>query len=202
MNSQKSLIRRFLPLIIVLAVLIAVAAVATPTIAYYLRKANDVEGDDYTPAGTNVPSFQLSADNKTMSNVYVTVGDEGYPVYVRAVIVVTWQDAHNGDISVLSPEPNTDYEWSLGKEWANIDGFYYYTKAVESGGNTSVLIESFEYKSTQPAPDANEEPCVLNVEIIVQTVQAKGTTDVGDTPAWQDAWGISSAPWTDQNITK
>lgn len=203
MNSQKSLIRRFLPLIIVLAVLITVAAVATPTIAYYLRKANDVE-DEYTPAGTDVPSFQLTANNKTMNNVFVTAEDEGYPVYVRAVIVVTWQNKDNGDISFEVPTLGKDYELTIGKKWerqelvsgSSVFYYYYYTEAVESGGETEILIDTCTLSNTNPPLDPYGNACVLNVQIIVQTVQAKGATDVGDIPAWKDAWGIGPSTWT------
>ena len=36
---------------------------------------------------------------------------------------------------------------------------------------------------------------MLNVEIIVQTVQAIGSTDKDDIPAWKDAWNKGSESW-------
>ena len=92
MKSEKSLITRFKPLFIALLVVALIVAVAAPTIAYYIRSGGKVE-KEYTPAFSNLPTLKYSVDstNPEIANVRVQVEDEGYPVYVRVAIVVTWQ---------------------------------------------------------------------------------------------------------------
>lgn len=97
MKSEKSLIKRFMPLLTMLLVLVLVVSVAAPTIAYYIRTGGKVDSK-YEPADPSDPSyaspakpfFLLYSDAKEMRNVSVNVPDEGYPVFVRVAIVVTW----------------------------------------------------------------------------------------------------------------
>lgn len=193
MRSVKISIKRWLPLFVMLLVLAASVAIATPSIAAYVKTTGE-EGSEYVPAEPADPSFQLNAEKKTMKNVKIAVEDKGYPVYVRAAILITWQSPEpDGEVYFAEPQEGTDYTVTMGEGWEKIDGFYYCTSSVASGGTTSALIESFSLKDGAELP---EEGCVLSVEIIVQTVQAIGYTDKDENgkeiPAWQDAWGITS----------
>ena len=103
----------------------------------------------------------------------------------------------NGETdSEESTKPAYDYEvsyntsaWELGN-----DGYWYYiggdyNGVVASQGTTSALVESFKYMQTEPPQEGYE----LNVEFIVQTVQAVGHTDGdgngnGEILARVDAW--------------
>lgn len=229
MKSEKPLIKRFVPLLIMLAVLAVVVAIAAPTIAYYILRADDA-GDDYTPADPNNPSFNLDYENNEMGNVSITVEDKGYPVYVRVAIIFTWQKPAecanpddcdcsecsecienegadgtestmecpkcNGeaDVYYISPVRDVDYTIDFNTTgWELLDSYYYYTSPVGSGKTTGVLINSCAL-----IPDGGAEVpegYFLNVEIIVQTVQAIGSTDSGDVPAWQDAWKNGPDSW-------
>ncbi|MCH5156806.1 MAG: hypothetical protein J1G02_02885 [Clostridiales bacterium] len=223
------MIKRFAPLLITIAVLIAVVAVAAPTIAYYIINANDV-ADDYTPAEPSDPSFHLDFNNKEMKNVSIGVEDKGYPVYVRVAIIITWQKSAectnptecdcsdcsdciensgtddsestmecpkcNGEVDVFWGQPieGTDYSISFNTAaWELVDGYYYCTSQVASGQKTGVLINSCAL--IEGGATDVPEGYVLNVEIIVQTVQAIGSTDSGDVPAWQDAWKKGAGSW-------
>ena len=197
MKSEKPMIRRFVPLLIALAVLAVVVAVVAPTIAYYIINANDVgeDGGDYTPAKPVDPSFSLSFDNKEMRNVSIGVEDKGYPVYVRVSILITWQKVtEDGDTEVYfgQPDEGTDYTIEFNQiGWEKLDDYYYCTSPVASGKTTGVLINSCVLEDDADAP----EGYVLNVEIIVQTIQAIGATDSGDVPAWKDAWTKGPSTW-------
>lgn len=97
MKSDKSLIKRFLPLLTMMLALVLAIAITTTTIAYYVITAGS-EGSDYNPANptdpsfTNpTPSFRLYSDDNKMNDVYIYVPDQGYPVFVRAAIIITWQ---------------------------------------------------------------------------------------------------------------
>lgn len=205
MKSQKPFIKRFAPLLAILAALVAAVAIVTPIVAYYIRTAGAVS-NDYTAAQPANPSFVLGNGADTIKDVRVTVPDEGYPVYVRAAIVVTWKIkdtkyADDGTTIIVqegdvffgeqgAPLEGLAYAIAYGKEdWERIDGLWYYTKPIlhnDTNRNTSVLINSCTLQ-----PDQLPDNCVLSVEIIVQTVQAIGSTDgTNEIPAWEDAWGV------------
>lgn len=177
--------KRILP--VILAVLL-IAAVTVATVYAYLKTS--------TPAVTNSFSADVDPDititesfkDDVKSNVAVKVGDTGYSVYVRAVIVVTWKNAENGDVLATKPVAGTDYTISLNtSDWFEKDGFYYHEEPVPSKGTTADLIISCK-------PIAGKTPAgyALNVEIIAQAIQAKGNTDdTSETPAVTDAWGVA-----------
>lgn len=185
MRSIKKLTKRIAPLLVMLAVLMAVAAIAVPTLAYYMRKSNDLV-EDYGPAESGKPIVVMPGGQ--VSNVTVKVEDEGYPVYVRAVVVINWQN-EQGDQVAFSP---ASYNLTIGKDWKTVvdkggNTFYYYTKPVASGGVTTALIDSC---NTNPSDDSITIGYSLRIEVIVQTVQAIGT-DGNSKFGWQDAWGVN-----------
>ena len=271
-----------MPLFIVLLVLVLVVAVATPTIAYYIRSAGKVESE-YNPAQPSDPSFKQpkpsfrlsSSDETEIKNLYISVPDQGYPVFVRVAIVITWQKLadciclipqecsgekcsncadcndcedcedcvdcpkceevycdscgqedkqcecedceecprcnddpdDDWDVIFAIPQKGEDYSLTLGDKWTTVENneFYYCTSAVQSlypdydklePLSTPVFITECKLLSTAQPPI---EGCVLNVEIIVQTIQAIGYTDPdkngNETPAWQDAWGLTKNPF-------
>ncbi|MBR5264357.1 MAG: hypothetical protein IKV50_06660 [Clostridia bacterium] len=176
--------KRILP--VFLAVLFVIA-VTVATVYAYLKTSTPAVENTFSaaqdPEATITESFDPNTEKK---NVAVKVGDTGYSVYVRAVIVVTWKNAENGDVLAIKPVAGTDYEISLNdSEWFEKDGFYYHKAAVESGDSTAVLINSC-------APIDGKTPAGygLNVEIVAQTIQAAGKTDAGDIPAVTKAWKV------------
>lgn len=188
MKAEKTLTKRLAPLFITLVVLALVALIAAPTIAYYLINANDA-GGDYTPAEPSNPSFNLDFNNNEMKDVSIEVEDKGYPVYVRVAIIITWQqssDAEDADVFFAQPVLDVDYTLDINTtDWEMVGDYYYFTSPVASGKTTGVLVNSC---TLIPGGSDVPEGYVLSVEIIVQTVQAIGSTDNGNTPAWKDAW--------------
>ena len=132
-----------------------------------------------------------------VGNTSVTIGDTpdaGYSVYVRAAVIVTWQDAA-GNVYFQSPTAGTDYlitynEGSSTDQWTKgSDGYWYYNSAVNSGQSTAKLIDSCTAQKAAP-----KSGYTLNVTIAAQTIQSAGTTDTGDIPARKDAWGYPTTP--------
>lgn len=125
--------------------------------------------------------------NLVKENVCVNVGDPGYAVYVRAAIVITWQD-EDGNVYWEMPKKDVHYRLDFNtSDWfQGSDGYYYYFNIVDSGDITTKLITSCYQIGESPV-----KGYTLRVEIIAQTIQALGTTDNGDIPAVTDAWGIA-----------
>lgn len=187
MKRKDKRITRFSILLITIMVLAAIIAVSV--FAAYLRNSGEVK-NTFKPADSVVPQINETFDKTVKENVYFEVGDTDYPVYVRAAIVITWQNK-DGIVYFSKPE-DTDYTIDLNMtDWElREDGFYYFKDSVVSRGKTSNLINS--------CVQINEAPVdgyTLSVEIIVQTVQAVGSTDGENgapvTDAWKDAWVIS-----------
>lgn len=202
MKTKLSFTRRFAPLITMLVVLLMVAAIAVPTLAYYLRSVDKPIEQGYTPADPYNPSIKLTADNNSISKVTIEVpNNEGYPFYVRVALVVTWQAEVDNEVVVhsLMPSRNSDYTYTTGGNWQQVGGFWYYTQAVDGNGKVEPItidfISNLSLAQKPFIPDVDNVLCHLNVEIIVQTIQAIGSTDDGNIPAWKDAWGVGPSSW-------
>ena len=180
--------RRF-PIISWMMILLAVLSLSTGAVTAYLSWSTSTPVENkFEMEETLDPSIQETFSNQVKSNVKVSVGNTDYSVYVRASIVVNWKYDH-GNVSGQYPVEGKDYKLSLNtNDWFEKDGFYYCKTPVNSGEMTPVLINTCKQVGT--APDGY----FLSVEIIAQTIQALGTTDVvdgtGNVPAVTDAWGV------------
>lgn len=203
MKRNRSGISRVSKLLTTLLILLLLASLAAvPMYAKYIKQTNEIK-NTFSHVDTSGPEIEEKFEKNIKEDVYVSVGETKYPVYVRAAIVITWKkevevtDEDGNTVkdyivySVL-PDPETDYVLTLnlaennGWIYNESDGFYYYTQPVESKGKTGVLIE----KCVQADPFNPPEGYFLSVEIIAQTVQAVGSTDDDKFLAYQDAWGI------------
>ena len=162
------------------AILIAALAITATTGAVYayLSASGGSVTNTFTPEADANPTVSVSTG--AQANTYavsVDVGEPGYAVYVRAVVVVTWKnDAGN----VLASAPA--YSVETGSGWFKHGDFYYYEWPVSSGSISGLTVTC-----NDTAPEGYE----LHIEVISQTIQALGETD-GDNPipAVQDAWGV------------
>lgn len=194
--AKKSIAKGHIILLVIVAVLVVAVAVATPTIAYYIRKANDVGGDvDLADSGKPTiiggnSSFTFNKEKEEIKNVSVKVEDEGYPVYVRAYVIVTWQKTVNGEPvdHWTQPEQGTGKDYTISyneTDWQKEGNFYYFKNPVVSGGTTASFIDSCVLLTIANMPEGYS----FNVEVIVQTIQAIGTGDNGEF-GWREAWNL------------
>ena len=169
--------------VLILFLLLSVS-VTISVIAYYVKNTGTVT-NTFSPADAVDPTVIEEFDKQIKKNVKISVGNTDYPVYVRAAIVITWIDAEGNTVFGYDGGYTLDLNLNSPNGWTKrSDGYYYFQKPVKSNGETDILINRCE-----PNGDAGEY--TLSVEIIAQTVQAVGSTDTGEIPAYQDAWGIS-----------
>ncbi len=141
--------------------------------AAYLMVRDSV--DNAFTVGTVAPSVTETFDPVAGTKENVSVQNTGNaPVYIRALVLVTWQDAAGATLSA-QPVAGTDYDlvgaqagWTLGG-----DGYYYCTSPVQPGDSTPVLVK----KLTDKNADAARYLCV---DVIAQAVQASPAEAVGD----------------------
>ncbi len=153
-------------------VALALAGAAELTSAY-LTVRDSV--DNAFLLGTVTPSVTETFDPAAGVKENVSVQNTGNaPVYIRALVLVSWQDAAGATLSA-QPAAGTDYDlvgpqtgWALGG-----DGYYYCTSPVQPGGSTPMLVQ----KLTDKNADAGRYLCV---DVIAQAVQASPAEAVGD----------------------
>ena len=191
MNHSKPRLNR------IIVIVCAIFALTSLTVLAYLSTTTGALNNLFNPAVGPNAGMEEDVDNPltVKKDVLVNVGKPGYAVYVRAVIVVNWEkDGSNGTYHATKPVLNTDYTLEINEgAWFKQDEFYYHKAMVAYDGSnedttkTSVLIENCVQAVGANVPEGYH----LNVEIVAQTIQALGTTDVGDIPAVTNAWGVT-----------
>ena len=134
--------------------------------AAYLMTRGSV--DNAFVLGTVAPSVVETFDPATGVKENVSVKNNGNaPVYIRALVLVTWQDKQGSTMLSPLPEIGTDYEITGAEaDWIEgSDGYFYYTQPVQPGQSTAQLVQ----KLTDKNSNAERQ---LSVDIIAQAVQA------------------------------
>lgn len=178
LKKQRKVSRALIALLVV--ILCAGGALA------YLSLSSGSVSNTFTPDASVNPAINEVFEDNTKENVSVTVGETGYSVYVRAVVVATWED-DSGNVLAAAPVAGEDYSitYNMTSGWFQKDGYWYYSDPVASGGTTGTLIT--ECKPLKAAPESGY---TLSVKIAAQTIQAAGTTDGDSTPLVTAAWDV------------
>lgn len=178
-SKRKTATRRYRrnskPFFLLVALAVVLCAVVGTTVAYLFDKTDSIT-NTFTPANVTTEITE-EFDNKVKNNVKVTnTGD--VDAYIRAAVVVTWQD-DDGNVYPTAPVEGTDYTviWTMDG-WKEKDGYYYYTKVVEQGKSTGILLTS-----CKPVEGKAPEGYHLVVEILASAIQAES--------AVTDAWGVN-----------
>ncbi len=170
--------KKFNILVTVLISSVLLLSACIGTVYAYLSASADGPTDSFQIADSKNPEVSVSVTQEqpteSIATASVTVPSAGYKVYVRAIVVVNWV---NNDQICATPD-GASYEVTAAG-WELRNGFYYYTQAVDS------LNDSF--KVTYSNIDGYD----VRVQVICQTIQVDGTTDVGTDSAVFDAWGVS-----------
>lgn len=171
--------KKFNILVTVLISSVLLLSACIGTVYAYLSASAAGPTDSFQIANSKNPKVSVSVTQEqpteSIATASVTVPSAGYEVYVRAIVVVNW--VNNGQICA-TPD-GASYEVTADDWIPRGDGFYYYKQKVDS------LSDSF--KVTYDNIDGYD----VRVQVICQTIQADGTTDVGTDSAVSDAWGVS-----------
>lgn len=168
---MKKMNRKTLLLLAVVVVLLGTTIGGT--VAYLVTNTQPVV-NTFKPVKVDIDVREELGDAKEN----VTIKNTGdIPAYIRAQVIVTWQDA-DGNVYPVLPTPGTDYTMTFasGTGWIKgSDGFYYYQTPVAAGAETGKLIEkTVSIKANEP------EGYDLHVEVLAQAVQAEPTQAVID----------------------
>jgi hypothetical protein len=148
------------------------------TLAYLATQTGQVQ-NTFEPAYVT-SEVQETFANNVKSNV--TIKNTGnVSAYIRAAIVVTWKDAAG---NTMPQAPGTgDYTLTIGSDWTEVGGYYYYNKSVAANASTTDLIVRCE--PIKPYPDGRK----LCVEVIGSAIQSEGMGATSAQDAFQKASG-------------
>lgn len=164
-----------LPLVLIAVLLLSVSVGVAWAVSYLVT--DEVE-NTFEPAQTSI-EVKETFDGTTKSNVYVantgsTSDPKGPAVYVRVKLLAYW---YAKDSNHIVAKTSWTPSFTLGTDWVNIDGYYYYKKPIEAGQNTSNLISSITLST-----DSEGNRQVL--EILAEAVQSNPKNAV------MESWGV------------
>lgn len=170
--------------LIVLSTLLMAFCAAGSTLAYLTRQ--NIVMNRFAAGRVQVQVVETGTDNVKRNSSVRNTGN--VPVYIRAAIVLSWQDVDGNALWSEGPEQGRDYQISItsapglnGGEWIRAsDGLYYYNLPVEPGGKSTILVRELRELSVS---SHREEGKYLTADIQVQAVQAEPAE------AALDAWG-------------
>ena len=177
MKKSKKTMTLLASLVLVLGIVVA------GTVAFLVTNTNPVV-NTFTPS--RVPNKVVETfDGNVKSDVKIK--NEGdISAYIRVAVIANW--VKDGEIYGEQPVLGRDYTISpetVGNGWVKSGDYYYYTQSVPKGETTDVLFDSI-------APEEGKAPAgySLSIEILSQSIQAKGKDSAtGKTPV-MIAWGV------------
>lgn len=179
MSNGKEINRGKRMRVFVAALLVLVIAGASiGGVAAYLSGTSQPVTNDLKTA--NEPALGVNADNSIVVNHYYF----GYAVFLRAAVVVNWENTETHSLVAEVPVEGTDYSLTVdGTQWfRHTDGFYYYKGIIQENKVTAPVVKI--------TPLRERDGYQLTVKVVAQTIQAVGETDVGGKDPVEVEWGI------------
>lgn len=174
--------------ILLAAIAVLALGIVGGTSAYLLTNTGNVV-NTFTPGKVACIIDETFTEGSTKKEHVVIYNDDNenhvdgnvgiVPAYIRAAIIVTWQD-EEGNVAPSVPRINTDYSIAYGSGWRQYGDYWYYLNKVEPGQPTSELITKCEV-----IKDYEDSSYTLHVEILADAIQSEPAT------AMTEAWGVS-----------
>lgn len=155
--------------ILLAAIAVLALGIVGGTSAYLLTNTGNVV-NTFTPGKVSCKINENFEDGDTVKSNVTIENTSNTNAYIRAAIIVTWQDS-SGNVSASLPNIGTDYSLSVGTDWVPIGGYYYYKYSVVPGNNTTNLIT--ECQVLKPYSGDNGLGYTLHVEILADAIQSE-----------------------------
>ncbi len=161
-------------IIFIIASVLLLFAGFIPTLAKMVAKTPPVS-NNFEPGKIVI---QAQTDGEYTTAINTTQSDVG--AYIRAAIVVNYQDYNDNSIYHEGAIEGVDYDVIPSSDWIKgSDGFYYYVKPVAVGESTTVLPQIS--RNILPGDD-NKQKYQLVSTYVFAGVQSN--VDVAVTTAW------------------
>ena len=156
---------------LLISLLLLAAFAVGGTVAYLVTGTQEVK-NTFTPAEVPPEIHEIVDDYKKE----VTIQNTGNTsAYIRAAVIANAID-ENGNVT--GPKDVSSYLG--GDNWTQRDGYWYYTKVVDTKGSTTDLVK-----------DDIPLECI-QVIVLAESIQAEGTDASGNKPVVL-AWGFDPA---------
>lgn len=171
-------------LAILLTCLIVMAGTCVGTaVAFLAATTSAVENTFSAGTITGIIEEDFTDPVKTIKKDVKITNESKAAVYVRAQIIINWQNAE-GNVVPSASVPTDEYSYVLnlgpGGWIQGADGYYYYTSSVKSGTSTENLIDTCTV-----TVNAEKQEYWLQVEILSEVIQANPATAV------EEAWDVT-----------
>lgn len=162
-----------------LVILVLVLALAVGGVYSYMFARTEDAANELTPATVSCTVDETFKDNKKSS---ITVQNTGkVDAYLRVRLVTYWVN----DAEEIVAKPSAGLTVNVADGWlAGTDNTYYYRRPVKPGETTDNLLKDV---ITLVSEDGYKQV----IEVFAEAIQALGTTDEGNVPAVEDAWGVT-----------
>lgn len=174
------------PTLLLAALVLIFGALVGSTVAFLVAQSGAVTNEfKPTKVTTDIEEPGWPDDHTVKNNVTVKNTGE-IPAYIRAAVVVTWQN-DAGQVYAQTPVENTDYilTWNT-KDWFKKGDFWYYKSAVPVGQSTGILLTA-----CKPVEGRAPEDYYLCVEILASGIQSEPASAVAD--VWPVTVGADGA---------
>jgi len=183
-QAGKNRRRRSKHAVLILALILLLGMTIGGTIAYLTGKSDSIV-NEFAAAKVEI-HIEEKIENNIKTDVFIrNTNNSNIPVYIRVALVGNWVDTENNKICVK--HGNGQPSFTLGTDWIENGGFYYYKKPVGFGEKTTDLLGTSIELTTE------DDGCSYQLEVIASAIQAQGDND--SEKAIQDAWGIDPALW-------
>lgn len=164
------------PTLLLAALVLIFGALVGSTVAFLVAGTQTVT-NEFKPTKVTTTVVE-NFDGEVKNNVKVQNTGE-IPVYIRAAVVVTWQN-NEGQVYAQTPVEGTDYTltWNT-RDWFKEGDFWYYKSAVPAGQSTEILLTN-----CKPVEGQAPEDYYLCVEILASAIQSEPASAV------KTAWGV------------
>lgn len=169
---------RMVAMLLALVVLLGLSVGGTVA---FLASESDSVTNQFIPAEVVIDideSVNQLTNEKTKVEI---VNNSNIPVYIRVTLVGNWED----DGKICINHSNEQPSFNLGTDWLlGDDGYFYYAKPVQVGGNTTDLLGS----SIELA--VADDGCTYQVEVIASGIQSKPASTFNS--VWGENAGITA----------
>lgn len=164
-------------ILIVSAIVVLIAIVASGTFAWYTDMVAS-KTNTFTAGTVSCEVLEETFDGVVKKNVSVK-NTGNIDAYVRAALVINWVD-DEGNVYATAPVADEDYALDVNTaNWLKADDGYYYCKTkVAPENNSAILINSCKPIEGSIAP----EGCHLQVNVLASAIQANPADAVSE--AW------------------
>lgn len=169
--------RRKSPSLLLISLVLLLCIAVGGSAAFLIDITGRVE-NTFTPAQVEIdPTESTTPDSK--SNIRFQ-NSGSVPVYIRATLVIYWEDTINGETAVIAQPAGGSVEVGalLDNGWFQVGDIYYYESAVAPGGWTEKMLSEISVN----VPTGSTAKCRIDVR--AEAIQADPSNAVED--AWAD----------------